>query len=72
MSVKQFQKSYLAFRLEKPELVEYAPIVRCKDCQYFKNAKVNAKGFLICLASGMEITENDYCSYAEKENTTWK
>lgn len=27
-SVEQFQKSYPSFRLEKPELVEYAPVVR--------------------------------------------
>ena len=24
-------------------------------------------GFLICPASGMEITESDYCSYGERE-----
>lgn len=40
--------------------------VRCKDCTYWKNAKVNKKGFLICPASGMEITEEDYCSYGER------
>ena len=29
-SVNQFQKSYPAFRLENPELVEYAPVVHGK------------------------------------------
>lgn len=52
--------------------LSFIEVTRCKDCQYFKNAKVNNKGFLICPASGMEITENDYCSYAEKENKQWK
>ena len=35
----------------------------CKDCRYYQDAKTNSKGFLICPASGMEITEMDYCSY---------
>ena len=43
-----------------PDVVE---VVRCKDCQYYQDAKINKKGFLICPASGMEITETDYCSY---------
>lgn len=43
-----------------PDVVE---VVRCKDCQYYQDAKINKKGFLICPAFGMEITETDYCSY---------
>lgn len=42
---------------------DVAEVVRCKDCQYYQDAKINKKGFLICPASGMEITETDYCSY---------
>ena len=42
---------------------DVAEVVRCKDCQYYQDAKTNKKGFLICPASGMEITETDYCSY---------
>ena len=34
---------------------------RCKDCRYRRDAKVNEKGFLICQASGMEITESGGC-----------
>lgn len=41
------------------------PLGRCKDCAYKERAKVNDKGFLICPASGMEITDDDYCSYFE-------
>ena len=44
-----------------------APVVRCKDCRYYQTAKVNEKGFLICPASGMEITETDYCSYGQQK-----
>ena len=46
-----------------PDVVE---VVRCKDCQYYQDAKINKKGFLICPSSGMEITETDYCSYGAR------
>lgn len=42
----------------------------CKDCRYYQDAKVNEKGFLICQASGMEITEMDYCSYGQRKIET--
>lgn len=42
---------------------DVAEVVRCKDCRYYQDARINKKGFLICPASGMEITETDYCSY---------
>lgn len=43
-----------------------APTIgRCKDCANKEKATVNAKGFLICPASGMEITDDDFCSYFE-------
>lgn len=44
--------------------------VYCHECAYHKDAKVNDKGFLICPASGMEITNFDFCSYAEREEAT--
>ena len=45
---------------------DVAEVVLCKDCQYYQDAKINKKGFLICPASGMEITETDYCSYGAR------
>lgn len=47
--------------------VDAVPVVRCRECEYAKNAKVNKKGFLICPASHMEIVDDDYCSYGERE-----
>lgn len=41
------------------------PIGRCVECSYREKATVNNKGFLICPASGMEITNYDFCSYFE-------
>lgn len=62
-------------RYELPELctheinsipaADVVEVVRCKNCRYYQDAKVNEKGFLICPASSMEITEADYCSYGE-------
>lgn len=45
---------------------DIAEVMRCKDCRYYQDAKINKKGFLICPASGMEITETDYCSYGSR------
>lgn len=42
-------------------------VVRCKDCSYFCKTTVNKSGFLICPTSGMEITDNDFCSYGERK-----
>lgn len=42
----------------------------CKDCRYYQDAKVNEKGFLICPASGMEITVTDFCSYGQRKIET--
>ena len=47
--------------------VDAVAVVRCRECKYAKNAKVNKKGFLICPASHMEIVDDDYCSYGERE-----
>lgn len=52
-------------RRKKGKVTESIPVIRCKDCYYRKRAKDNDKGYLICPASGMEITERDYCSWAE-------
>ena len=55
-------RGYIA-SLSAADVVE---VTFCKDCRYYPTAKVNEKGFLICPASGMEITETDYCSYGSR------
>lgn len=44
-------------------------VVRCKNCNYKEKATVNDKGFLICPASGMEITDEDFCSYGVRRDS---
>lgn len=53
------------------ELFGMCPVVKlvcCEDCEYWPKATVNKKGYLICPASGMEITYRDFCSYGERRN----
>lgn len=50
------------------ELLGMCPVVKlvcCEECTYWPKATVNKKGYLICPASGMEITYRDFCSYGE-------
>ena len=52
--------------LMKAPTLNAVPVVRCKDCVYWKEAKTNSKGFLICPASRMKIMSTDFCSYGER------
>lgn len=54
------------FELMDIPTADVEEVVRCKDCRYYQDAKINKKGFLICPASGMEISETDYCSYGAR------
>jgi hypothetical protein len=45
---------------------DFVEVVRCKDCRYFDKGFINNNGFFVCSASGMEITETDFCSYGER------
>lgn len=63
---QSFVGDFLSVLLGIPA-ADVVEVVRCKDCTYFAEAKVNQNGFLICPASGMEITEMDYCSYGERK-----
>lgn len=44
---------------------DWVLVVHCKDCKYVLRAKWNKKGYRICPASHMEITDDDFCSYGE-------
>lgn len=45
--------------------LEVEPVVRCKDCKYNKG-EVNIKGYQICSAIDINITDDDYCSFGER------
>ena len=52
--------------IQMAKAVDAVPVVRCKECIFEKKAEVNSKGYRICPASGMEITDDDFCSYGER------
>ena len=56
----------ISYGVEAISAADVAEVVRCKDCQYYQDVKTNKNGFLICPASGMEISETDYCSYGAR------
>lgn len=64
-------KASLTTRLiDAQPAADVVEVTFCKDCRYYQDAKVNEKGFLICPASGMEITETDFCSYGQRKIET--
>ena len=69
VSKRGFYPAIVKSAVEKAPTVPAEVVVHCEDCEYKAKAKVNQKGFLICPASGMEITDNDYCSYGERRES---
>lgn len=65
-SILQF--SYVSGMIINAPTVDAVPVVRCKDCAYAQRAKINKKGYRICPASHMEITDDDFCSYGERRD----
>ena len=51
---------------DTPTVEDAVQVVRCKDCVHFEYARVNAKGFLICPNTGMDIWDECYCAHSEK------
>lgn len=45
------------------ELVEYAPVVRCKDCKFLHD-----RGYCTLVAGMTRIKPDDYCSRGERRN----
>ena len=64
-----FSESEVVNRLEQAPTVPADVVVHCRECKYKEQARVNKKGFLICPASGMEITDGDFCSYGERRES---
>ena len=59
----------IVMMINQADTVDAVPIVRCKDCVYAQSAEINNKGYRICPASGMEITDDDFCSYGERRKS---
>lgn len=57
---------------DTPTVEDAVQVVRCKDCEHYKDAKVNAKGFLICPNTGMDIWDECYCAHGERTDNDSK
>lgn len=73
--IKELEAENKQLRRERDQAVEElhrntdaVPVVRCKDCVYKASAEV-IDGFLICPASGMEICDDDLCSYGKRKES---
>ena len=51
---------------DTPTVEDAVLVVRCEHCVHFEDAKVNAKGFLICPNTDMDIWDECYCAHGEK------
>ena len=73
--IKELEAENKQLRRERDQAVEElhrntdaVPVVRCKDCVYKASAEV-IDGFSICPASGMEICDDDFCSYGKRKES---
>lgn len=57
-----------AYFVREARAVDAVEVVRCGKCEYWEKRFVNSKGFVICPASGMNITADDFCSYGERRD----
>ena len=69
VSKRGFYPAIVKSAVEQAPTVPAEVIVHCRDCKYKEQARVNKKGFLICPTSGMEITDDDFCSYGERRES---
>ena len=72
-TMQAFERSFPGHYLGKDgvELVEYAEVVRCKDCKHYDTSKgifwcnLNSK-FYACGMDWHSFPEDGYCSYGER------
>lgn len=75
-SVEQLKKKYPGYDRERPEIVEYAPVVRCINCKHFiSNDEVTQCGRCKCIDRDTfeddgEVFEavcyGEFCSHGER------
>lgn len=48
--------------------IDAVPVVRCEDCKYFHKSLAFIRGGVWCDHHGIDIDEDDFCSYGEKRD----
>lgn len=57
---------YIAKWIEFLPHADVVEVVRCSDCVY-RTGYINKNGFEVCPVSGMDITDDDFCSLGERK-----
>ena len=57
--------------IDKEPTADVVPVVRCKDCKYYKAQKQSVnwknKKKYCCRVVALKVNENDYCNYGERK-----
>ena len=62
------QYDRFSYRFKDAEMVEYAEVVRCKDCKWFNTRGYPNRPYCNHPTTGILIPEeNDFCSYGERK-----
>jgi hypothetical protein len=63
---EQFDR--FSYHFKDAEMVEYAEVVRCKDCKYYKKNQYDPEGSMWCKCwcDWLPTEPDDFCSYGEK------
>lgn len=70
-SSPEFSRGAVKMAVISAETIDAVPVVRCKDCKW--KGKLRFCSYDCCtnpnygMASGVELREDDFCSYGERE-----
>lgn len=49
--------------------IDAVPVIRCKDCKHWQKSSINYNEY-VCYWGGYVKKEDDFCSWAEREEKT--
>ena len=66
-----WDEAVLCEDIRKIPTADVVPVVRCKDCKYYKAQKQSVnwknKKKYCCRVVALKVNENDYCSYGKRK-----
>lgn len=62
------ERSAFKYDIQEAVTVDAVPVVRCKDCKYWKLSQYNTMGIHICWRFSGVRGEHDFCSRGERED----
>ena len=65
-----YDKSLIIGLIDEQIAVDAVPVVRCKDCRYFKTGENERESWSICVRKivypYVDVEPSNYCSYGER------